>query len=177
MENPLVWIDLEMTGLDIKNDLIIEIAVIISDSQMKNFITGPEIIIYQPSIIMDNMNDWCKKTHGESGLTQKVKDSNNSMKEVEKQVLDFIKLHIPEPCKGILAGNSIHIDRQFLLKDMPLITDHLHFRIIDVSSIKELVKNWYPELPLFKKKWGHRALDDIKESIDELKYYRKYAFK
>ncbi|CAO3691308.1 unnamed protein product [Rhizopus stolonifer] len=125
---------------------------------------------------MDNMNEWCIDHHGKSGLTRQVLESNITVQAAEKQVLDFLKLHIPE---GIapLAGNSVHADKQFLVKEMPKIVDYLHYRIVDVSTIKELSKRWYPKIAAgVVKKATHRALDDIIESIEELKYYQKHVF-
>lgn len=126
---------------------------------------------------MDGMDDWCTKHHRESGLTKRVLESSISMDQAESQILDFLKLHIPEPKVGVLAGNSVHVDRQFLCKDMPRIVNHLHYRIVDVSTVKELCRYWYPGLKAFHKKGLHRAFDDIEESIEELKFYRKNVFK
>ncbi len=139
---------------------------------------GPELIIKQEDHILDGMDDWCKKTHGESGLTESVKASTISLAEAENQMLNFVRSNLPKgQCP--LAGNSIHVDRIFLNKYMKNFLDHLHYRIIDVSTIKELSKRWYPNETKTKpyKKLAHRALDDIKESIEELKYYRANIFK
>ncbi|KAI8064811.1 ribonuclease H-like domain-containing protein [Gilbertella persicaria] len=176
IKNPLVWIDCEMTGLDITKDHLIEIAVLITDGELNIVAEGPELIIHQPKEVMDNMNEWCIEHHGKSGLTQQVIESKLSIEEAEEKVHSFLKQHLP---KGVapLAGNSVHADKQFLLKEMPKVVDHLHYRIVDVSTIKELTKRWYPETASgVVKKAGHRALDDIIESIEELKYYREHVF-
>jgi oligoribonuclease len=175
--NPLVWIDLEMSGLNLKKDYILEIAVILTDGNLNNKIYGPEIIIKQDKSLLDSMDAWCTEHHAKSGLTEKVLKSEYSMEQAEKKVLDFITSHIPEYQAGVLAGNSIHVDRSFLLKDMPKIANHLHYRIVDVSSIKVLSQAWYPDLKYPRKKNVHRALEDIEESIEELQFYRKNVFK
>ncbi|OBZ81664.1 putative oligoribonuclease [Choanephora cucurbitarum] len=176
IKNPLVWIDCEMTGLDIEKDYLIEIAVLVTDSELNIVAKGPELIIHQPKEVMDNMNDWCIEHHGKSGLTKQVLESKVSIEEAEDKVYSFLKEHVP---RGVapLAGNSVHEDKRFLLKEMPKVVDHLHYRIVDVSTIKELTKRWYPEVASgVVKKAGHRALDDIVESIEELRYYRKHVF-
>ncbi|KAI8359187.1 ribonuclease H-like domain-containing protein [Blakeslea trispora] len=165
-----------MTGLDIKKDHLIEIAVLITDSELNIVAKGPELIIHQSKEVMDNMNDWCIEHHGKSGLTKQVLESKLSVKEAEEKVYDFLKEHVPKGAAP-LAGNSVHEDKRFLLKEMPKVVDHLHYRIVDVSTIKELAKRWYPEVASgVVKKAGHRALDDIVESIEELRYYRKHVF-
>ena len=132
-------------------------------------------MIHQPDSVMDKMNDWCKKHHGQSGLTQRVKDSTISLQEAEQLTLDFIRKHVGER-QSPLCGNSVHQDRRFLVRYMPRLESWLHYRNIDVSTIKELAKRWYPELTPWKKKNAHLALDDILESINELKYYRERVF-
>jgi oligoribonuclease len=178
IDKPLVWIDLEMSGLSLKTEYILEIACIITDAELNIIAESPNLIINHPQSLMDSMNDWCKKTHSESGLVSAVLSSKISMKDAENQILSFIKEHIPQEKIAILAGNSIHVDKQFLFKDMPSIVEHLHYRLLDVSTVKELCSRWYPEQ--FKcapvKSCTHRALDDIKESISELKYYRSAIF-
>ncbi|CAO0789501.1 unnamed protein product [Mucor circinelloides] len=176
IKDPLVWIDCEMTGLDIKKDHLIEIAVLITDGDLNVVAKGPELIIHQPKQVMDNMNEWCIQHHGDSGLTQQVLESKITVQEAEKQVYEFLKQHIPAGVAP-LAGNTVHEDKKFLCKEMPSIVDHLHYRIVDVSTIKELSKRWYPEIASgVVKKATHRALDDIIESIEELKYYRQHVF-
>ncbi|KAI9358822.1 ribonuclease H-like domain-containing protein [Pilaira anomala] len=165
-----------MTGLDIEKDHLIEIAVLITDGDLNIVAEGPELIIHQPKEVMDKMNEWCVQHHGASGLTKQVLESKISIEEAEKQVFEFLKEHVP---KGVapLAGNSVHADKVFLCKEMPSVVEQLHYRIVDVSTIKELAKRWYPQIAKgVVKKAGHRALDDIIESIEELKYYREHVF-
>ncbi|KAI8144058.1 ribonuclease H-like domain-containing protein [Fennellomyces sp. T-0311] len=165
-----------MTGLDIGKDRLIEIAVLITDGDLNIVAEGPELVIHQPRELMDNMNDWCKEHHGASGLTQAVLDSKVSTADAQSQVLAFLKQHIKQG-EAPLAGNSVHADKRFLEKEMPDIVDYLHYRIVDVSTVKELARRWYPEVAKgVSKKNCHRALDDIKESIAELEYYQKHVF-
>ena len=172
----IVWVDLEMSGLDIDKEHILEMSCLITDADLNVVAEGPEIIIHQSDEILNNMGEWCKETHGKTGLTEAVKKSNIDLTTAENIMLEFIKQHVP---KGAcpLAGNSIHADRMFLNKYMKNFLDYLHYRIIDVSTIKELSTRWYPRNPFFAKKNVHRSLDDIKESIEELKYYRSTLFK
>ncbi|KAG0222891.1 Oligoribonuclease, mitochondrial [Mortierella sp. GBA43] len=175
MTASLVWIDCEMTGLE-DTDKLIEIAVLITDDDLN---IGPNLIIHQPKEFMENMGEWCTQHHGASGLTAAVIASKITTEQACDQVLQFIKQHIPEPRKGVLAGNSVHADKEFLSREMRPIVDHLHYRIIDVSTVKELGRRWYPKefQKAPRKKGSHRALDDIKESISELAYYRSALFK
>ena len=177
VEAPLVWIDLEMTGLDINKEVILEIALILTDAQLNEIARGPELVISQPSEILERMDPWCVNTHTASGLVDKVKQSSTSVQEAEDQVLAFLKQHCIAG-QSPLCGNSIGQDKLFLSKFMPRIMDFLHYRIIDVSTIKELVQRWYPnnEHKKFAKGNTHRALDDIVESIEELRWYRRYFF-
>ncbi|NP_957038.2 small fragment nuclease precursor [Danio rerio] len=174
----MVWVDLEMTGLDIEKDQIIEMACIVTDSDLNVIAEGPNLIINQPDDLLDGMSDWCKEHHGKSGLTQAVRDSHITLQQAEYEFLSFIRQHTP-PGVCPLAGNSVHADKKFLDKYMPQFMHHLHYRIIDVSTIKELSRRWYPEeynlAP--QKKSSHRALDDIQESIKELQFYRTSVFK
>ncbi|XP_062374047.1 small fragment nuclease [Sardina pilchardus] len=174
----IVWVDLEMTGLDIDKDEIIEMACIITDSELNILAEGPNLIINQPGELLDGMSEWCKTHHGNSGLTQAVRDSKISLQDAENEFLSFIKKYIP-PRQCPLAGNSVHADKKFLDKYMPQFMSHLHYRIIDVSTVKELCRRWYPEeyKKAPSKKGSHRALDDIQESIEELKFYRSAVFK
>ncbi|KAJ1898818.1 rna exonuclease [Kickxella alabastrina] len=175
---PLVWIDCEMTGLDYANDTIIEIACIITDANLNVIEKGRNIVVHQPKEVMDAMNDWCKDHHGKSGLTQSVLDSTTTMPEAEQEVLALVKKHWASPRAAVLAGNSVHADRAFLVRQMPELTEFLHYRIVDVSTVKELARRWNTHVlesaPL--KKETHRALDDIIESIDELRYYKNNFF-
>jgi oligoribonuclease len=175
--NALIWIDLEMTGLNPDTDRIIEIATIITDSQLNVVAQGPVLAVHQPDAIMNSMDEWNTRTHGGSGLTQRVKESTLSEVEVERQTLQFLQQYVPKN-KSPLCGNSICQDRRFLARSMPTLESYLHYRNLDVSSIKELVRRWKPEIaPGFEKKNTHKALDDILESIAELKYYREHFFK
>lgn len=177
--HPLVWIDLEMTGLDEDTDQILQIACIITDGRLNNIIEGEEIAINHPEEVLENMNEWCIKVHGENGLTQACRDSTVTIAEAEQRVLAFIQEHIPEPGSSHIAGNSVHADVAFLKRHMPRIIDHLHYRIVDVSSVAEICRRWFPRQhnrrP--KKKFNHTALSDIKESIAQLKYYKNTIFK
>ncbi|KAI8608519.1 ribonuclease H-like domain-containing protein [Chytriomyces sp. MP71] len=178
LNKPLVWIDLEMSGLNLQKDRILEIAVIVTDKDLNLVAESDDIIVQTDKALLDQMDEWCVKHHGESGLTQAAIDSKISMKEAEARILDFIKNHIPEERVGVLAGNSVHMDKEFLRKDMPSLLAHLHYRLVDVSTVKELMARWNPDL-LAKapaKKQTHRALDDIRESIEELKFYQTHAF-
>lgn len=173
----IVWIDMEMTGLDIEKDHILEIACIVTDESLKIISKELNIVIHQPSMILDNMNEWCKKNHKMTGLTEDSRSSTISLEKAEKMVLDFLQKYIPEG-KCPLAGNTVYMDRLFLYKHMPLVDKYLHYRIIDVSSIKELVRRWKPGVyeSIPRKMLKHRALDDIKESIKELNYYKAHIF-
>ncbi|WP_119342910.1 oligoribonuclease [Facilibium subflavum] len=168
----LVWLDLEMTGLELDHCHIIEIAAIITDSELNVIAESQAIAIHQPDEIMDSMNQWCKTTHGASGLTQRVKESNISLKKAEQMILDFIKPHVAEKASP-LCGNSIWQDRRFLARYMPTLENYFHYRLLDVSAFKIAANLWSPELVNgFEKKNAHLALDDIKESIEEMKYYK-----
>lgn len=176
-QDNLVWIDMEMTGLNPEKERIIEIATIVTDSQLKVLAEGPSLVIHQPAKILKAMDSWNKKHHGKSGLLEAVKKSKVSVRKAEKMTLDFIKQYCV-PKKTVLCGNSVYHDRRFIIQYMPKLDKFLHYRIIDVSTVKDLVRRWYPknkELP--KKKENHRALDDIRESIEELSFYRKTYFK
>ncbi|XP_012540170.1 probable oligoribonuclease [Monomorium pharaonis] len=174
----IVWIDLEMTGLDVDKDHILEIACLVTDKNLKIVSEELNIVIHQSDTVLENMNEWCKENHKKTGLTESSRSSTVSLEEAEKTVLDFLKKYIHErSCP--LAGSSIYMDRFFLYKYMPLVNNYLHYRIIDASTVKEIARRWnsnvYNSAP--KKKLNHRALDDIKESINELRYYRNHLFK
>ena len=174
----LVWVDCEMTGLDTKVDTLLEVAVLITDEDLGIVAEGPNIVIHHPEEVLKSMNEWCIEHHANSGLTKMVRDSTISLEEAEDKILSFVKQWIPEK-KCPLAGNSVGQDAKFLEKYMPKFMNQLHYRIVDVSTIKELSRRWYPEQYVMapKKKMAHRALDDIKESIEELKYYKATVFK
>ncbi|XP_014469112.1 PREDICTED: probable oligoribonuclease isoform X2 [Dinoponera quadriceps] len=171
----IIWMDLEMTGLDIEKDHILEIACIITDKTLRIISEELNIVIHQPDIILRNMNEWCMEHHKISGLVDDCRSSTISLKEAELKVLKFLEKYVPKG-KCPLAGNTIYMDRLFLYKYMPLVHEYLHFRIIDVSSVKELYRRWDPSIHAAAptKKLKHRALDDIKESIDELAHYKKH---
>ena len=181
LKNPIVWIDLEMTGLTLETNQIIEIAVIVTDaSDLDTHYEGPNLIVSCPKETLDNMDEWCTQHHGESGLTQAVLDSKISLEEAEEQVLDFLKNKCNiQPRTAPLAGNSIATDKMFLYKDMRKLYEFLHYRIIDVSTLKQLCSWWHPEeySKVPAKKECHRARDDIIESIEELKYYKQAILK
>ena len=173
----LIWIDLEMTGLDPDNDLIIEIATVITDKNLNILAEGPVIAVHQSDEALAAMDEWNQKHHSESGLTERVKQSGISTAEAEAQTLMFVKQWLPAKTSPI-CGNSIGQDRRFLYRHMPELESFFHYRNLDVSTVKELAARWAPALKDgFTKKSAHRALDDIVESIEELKYYRQHFFK
>ena len=173
----LVWMDLEMTGLDAKKEVIIEIATLITDSELNVLEEGPCIAIHQRDEILDKMDDWNTKQHSKSGLMDKVKESTMNESEAEKSTIKFLEQFIFK-ASSPLCGNTICQDRRFLARCMPNLEEFCHYRNIDVSSIRELGKRWFFEdTDNFQKKSSHRALDDIRESIEELRYYRKTLFK
>ena len=173
MKNNLVWIDLEMTGLEIDECHIIEIAAIITDPNLNILAESSAIAIHQSDEILANMNLWCLKTHAESGLTERVRQSTISTAEAEIKILEFIKPHVNKG-QSPLCGNSIWQDRKFLAKYMPTLEDYFHYRLFDVSSFKIAASLWRPELlEKFTKQSTHLALDDIKESIEEMKFYQQ----
>ena len=174
-QNNLVWIDLEMTGLDPEKHVILEIATIITDNNLEIIAEGPELVIHQPEQALQNMDQWVQDQHTKSGLLDAVRKSKVTIQDAEQQTLAVIKEHCLQD-ESVLCGNSVWMDKFFLKKYMPAITDYLHYRVIDVSTIKELAARWYPEQPEYEKKETHRALADIRESIDELKAYRKKLF-
>jgi len=174
---PLVWIDLEMTGLFPDSCVIIEIATVVTDSDLQVLGRGPDIVVHQPQDVMDEMNDWCKEHHGKSGLTEQVIASKVSLEEAESQTLDFVKEHVAAAGLAPICGNSVDLDGRFLRKFMPSLYGFLKEQIVDVSTLKEIVRRWYPALPRFEKAGSHRALDDILESIEELRFYRERIFR
>jgi oligoribonuclease len=175
----IVWIDCEMTGLDQTKDKIIEIACIITDASLTIVDELDSIIIHQSNELLDSMDEWNTTHHGQSGLTERVQKSTTTTQQAQDQVLTFVKKYVKSPRTAPLAGNSIYVDRQYISREMPALDAFLHYRIIDVSCFKEIGKRWYPkEFTNAPKKSGkHRALDDIRESIEELKYYRQAIFK
>lgn len=176
-QNALVWLDMEMTGLDPDNDKVIELAVVVTNNQLEVVAESAVWVLYQPDAVLDAMDDWNKKTHAKSGLVGKVKASKLGEAEVEAQCLDFLKRHVPAG-KSPLCGNSICQDRRFMAHYMPKLEAYFHYRNLDVSTLKELCKRWQPEIAKGVKKGGrHEALADIYESIEELKYYRQHFLK
>ncbi|OIO68332.1 MAG: oligoribonuclease [Zetaproteobacteria bacterium CG12_big_fil_rev_8_21_14_0_65_55_1124] len=174
-KNHLVWMDLEMTGLDPEQDTILEIATIITDSQLNIIAEGPVFAIHHDQQALDAMNEWCVRQHGESGLSKRVLDSTTTLAEAEAATLDFIRQYVPE-CSSPLCGNSIHQDRRFLVRYMPALEAWVHYRNIDVSTVKELASRWYPGLKAPAKNGSHLAMDDVRDSIAELKFYREKLF-
>tara|TARA_R110001592_G_scaffold7126_4_gene40190 strand:+ start:22476 stop:23039 length:564 start_codon:yes stop_codon:yes gene_type:complete len=173
----LIWIDLEMTGLDPEKDRIIEIATIVTDGDLNTLAEGPVIAVHQSNELMDSMDEWCTKTHGENGLTERVKASTVSEKEAELMTIEFLKEYVDAGISPI-CGNTIGQDRRFLVKYMPNLEAYFHYRNLDVSVLKELAIRWNPKvLRGFEKKNTHLALDDIRESIAELQHYRKNFLK
>ncbi len=170
----LIWIDLEMTGLEPQTDQIIEIATIVTDSQLKILAQGPEIAIHQPQSLLDAMDEWNTRQHGQSGLVKRVQESSYSLAAAEHETLEFLKLWVPAG-ESPICGNSICQDRRFLARLMPALENYFHYRNLDVSSLKELAIRWAPGLlDGFEKQGSHLALDDIKESIAELAFYREH---
>lgn len=172
----LVWIDLEMSGLDPEHDVILEIATLVTGPDLEIVAEGPDLVIHQPDEILEGMDEWNTKHHGESGLTESVRNSEIDTREAEARTLSFLEKHV-EPDSAPLCGNSIGQDRRFLYRYMPELSEFLHYRNIDVSSIKELVYRWYDDIEPPNKDANHRALDDIRESIEELRYYREHVFR
>ena len=170
----LVWLDLEMTGLDVEKCRIIEIAAIITDKYLNIIAEADPIAVHQNDDIMSNMNEWCIKTHAETGLTKRVKESKTSLEQAEQTIVDFIEKYVPYQSSP-LCGNSIWQDRRFLSKYMPKIDDYCHYRVLDVTSIK-LLNDYWGGKESYHKQNTHKALDDIRESIGELKFYKEKIF-
>ena len=173
MNDRLVWIDCEMTGLDLQRDALVEVAAVVTDSELEILDEGVDVVIKPPQETVDAMVDVVREMHTKSGLLDELA-SGVTMAEAEEKVLAYVREHVPEPRKAPLAGNSVYVDRGFLSRDMPALEAHLHYRLVDVSSLKELIRRWYPRVYFNSppKSGGHRALADIRESIEELKFYR-----
>ncbi|MBA3539158.1 MAG: oligoribonuclease [Deltaproteobacteria bacterium] len=174
----LVWLDMEMSGLDPERERIIEMATILTDGNLVEIATGPDLVIHQSDEILAAMDDWNRKHHTSSGLVERVKSSTVDDATAEAQTLAFINAHVGPKDRPVLCGNSIHQDRRFVRRYMPALEARLHYRMVDVSSIKELARRWYPQVVAKQpaKRDSHRALDDIRESIDELRFYRAHVF-
>ncbi|MCP2164956.1 oligoribonuclease [Goodfellowiella coeruleoviolacea] len=173
-----MWIDCEMTGLDLGKDALIEIAALVTDGELKVLGDGVDVVIHAEDDVLATMPEVVRDMHSRSGLTEEVRRSTVSLAEAERLVLDYVKRWVPDPRTAPLAGNSIATDRGFIARDMPELDAHLHYRMVDVSSVKELCRRWYPRVYYAQpgKGLAHRALADIKESIRELAYYRRTAF-
>lgn len=175
-KDQLVWIDMEMSGLNPDTDVVLEIALILTDGNLEVTAEGPDLILHQPAELFHSMDAWNQEHHTKSGLWKNVLSSKLSLQEAEDQVLEFLQKHLT-PKSAPICGNSIAQDRLFLRKYMPRVNDFLHYRMVDVSSFKEVIKRWYPKAPGGPAKNGsHRAMDDIRESIDELRFYRETFF-
>ncbi|MCS3803787.1 oligoribonuclease [Chromobacterium alkanivorans] len=173
----LIWLDMEMTGLNPETDRIIEVAMIVTDSQLNVVAESPVLVIHQPDEVLNGMDDWNKNTHGKSGLIEKVKASTLAEAEAEQILLDFMAQYVP-PRITPMCGNTIHQDRRFMVRWMPRLEEYFHYRNLDVSTLKELCKRWKPEVARGVVKRGkHEALADILESIEELRYYREHFLK
>lgn len=176
---PLVWIDLEMSGLDLEKDRILEIACIVTDGRLEKMIEGPDLVIQQPEEVLAGMGQWCQDHHKASGLVDGVRSSTLSEEAAEEEVLQFVRKHTTGPGQPLLAGNSVYVDLKFLTKYMPRLAAEFSHVLVDVSSVRALCVRWYPRDAERQpaKKQQHRALEDIKESIAELKYLRRTIFK
>jgi oligoribonuclease len=176
-DGPLVWIDCEMTGLDLENDALVELAVLVTDGDLNVLGDGVDVVIRPPAAALDQMGDFVREMHTSSGLLDEL-EKGITLADAEALALAYIRQHVPDPGKAPLAGNSIATDRGFVARDLPELDSYLHYRMIDVSSIKELARRWFPRAYYNSpaKNGGHRALADIVESIDELRYYRKAVF-
>ena len=178
VRDELVWIDCEMTGLDLGSDRLIEIAALVTDAELNVLGEGVDVVIHADEAALSGMIDVVKQMHTRSGLSEEVRASTVDVATAEAMVLDYVRQHVKQPKTAPLCGNSIATDRGFIARDMPALDDYLHYRMIDVSSIKELCRRWYPRIYFGQPEKGlaHRALADIHESIRELKYYRATAF-
>ena len=173
-KTPLVWIDMEMSGLVPERDRILEVAMVVTDADLNTIAEAPVYVIHQPDEVLDAMDSWNKSTHGKSGLVDKVRASTFTEAEVEARLVEFLKPLVPERTAP-LCGNTVHQDRRFMARYLPLFEAYLHYRIVDVSTLKELAKRWRPDvLAGLTKEGKHEALADIQESIEELRHYRRH---
>jgi len=173
-DSRLVWLDLEMTGLDVTRHMIVEVAVLVTDQDLEGLDEGLDVVVHQPPAALAEMDDFVRAMHTKSGLLPEIEASTVSLAEAGEQALAYIRRHIPKPGTAPLCGNSIGVDRRFLDRQLPELDAYLHYRSIDVSSLKELCRRWYPAVYKQRpaKRETHRALDDVRESIGELRYYR-----
>ena len=172
----LIWIDMEMSGLDPDRDKVLEVAVVITDSRLNTIAEGPVLVVHQNDAVLDSMDAWNKKTHGTSGLVERVRTSTLCEHDVQRQMVSFLSQHVP-PGVSPMCGNSVHQDRRFMARHLPDLEAFFLYRNLDVSTLKELARRWRPELTGLAKHGKHEALADIYESIDELKYYREHFIK
>ncbi|MEH6628242.1 MAG: oligoribonuclease [Motiliproteus sp.] len=176
-DSNLIWIDLEMTGLDPDNDLIIEIATLVTDAQLNVLAEGPTVAVHQPDVSLDGMDEWCTRQHGKSGLTQRVRESRYTEAQAEQETIAFLQQHMAAGLSP-MCGNSICQDRRFLYRYMPELEKFFHYRNLDVSSVKELARRWSPQvLKGVRKSGAHLAMDDIRDSVNELRHYKETFFK
>lgn len=175
-DDRMVWIDLEMTGLDINRDRIIEIATLVTDGELNLIAEGPNLAVHVSEEAIAGMDEWNTTHHHRSGLVDRIRTEGVSVEEAEARTLAFLKEHV-EPNTAPLCGNSVWNDKRFLEKEMPDIVAFLHYRMIDVSTVKELARRWYPEVPRYEKTGAHLALDDIRESVEELRHFRGHVFR
>lgn len=175
--NNLIWVDMEMSGLDPEKERVLEVAVVVTDSNLNTVAEGPVVVVHQSDAVLDAMDAWNKSTHGKSGLIDRVKASTVDEAGAQTLLVDFLRQHVPAGVSP-LCGNSVHQDRRFMVRYLPAFEAHFHYRNLDVSTLKELMRRWRPELAAGLTKHGrHEALADIYESIDELKYYREHFLK
>ena len=175
--NNLAWVDMEMSGLDPEIEKVLEIAIVVTDTQLNTVAEAPVLVVHQPDSVLDAMDSWNKSTHAKSGLIDRVKTSRLSEADVENTLVGFLSEHVPARVYP-LCGNSVHQDRRFMVRYLPRLEEYFHYRNLDVSTLKELMRRWKPELAAGMTKHGkHEALADVYESIDELKYYREHFLK
>ena len=175
--NNLAWVDMEMSGLDPEIEKVLEIAIVVTDTQLNTVAEAPVLVVHQPDSVLDAMDSWNKSTHAKSGFIDRVKRSRLSEADVENTLVGFLSEHVPARVSP-LCGNSVHQDRRFMVRYLPRLEEYFHYRNLDVSTLKELMRRWKPELAAGMTKHGkHEALADVYESIDELKYYREHFLK
>jgi oligoribonuclease len=176
-QNNLIWLDMEMTGLEPDTDRILELAIVITNSKLETVAESPVWVVHQPAVVLAGMDEWNTSTHGKSGLTQRSRESTATDADVEAAALEFVAQYVPKSVSP-MCGNSVHQDRRFMVRYMPKLEAYFHYRLIDVSTLKELAARWAPEVKKsFIKKTKHQALADVYESIDELKHYREHFLK